>query len=181
MIRVFALIVALLLPVPSMAQEASGDPVVRVALDETSAVPGQPIVLRVTVLVPTWMPMPPVMPTYDVPNVAVRQDGRKATAISEQIDGETWSGISRKYVLFPLVPGQIELPAQTVVIQYADPESSKPIRFEATTEPIILAGEIPEGAEDLDPFLAAIGLSIEQSFDGEIEELEPATRWCARS
>ena len=173
MIRVFALIVALLLPVSVIAQEASGDPVVRVALEETSAVPGQPVVLRITVLVPTWMPKPPVMPTYDVPNIAVRQDGRKATAISEQIEGETWSGISRKYVLFPLIPGRIELPAQTLIIEYADPASSKPVKFETTTEPIVLTGEIPEGAADLDPFLAASSLSIEQTFDKELEELEP--------
>lgn len=172
-LRGLALIMALMLPVSGMAQEASGDPVVRVALEETSAVPGQSVVLRVTVLVPTWMPKPPVMPTYDVPNIAVRQDGRKATAISEQIDGETWSGISRKYVLFPLIPGPIELPAQTLIIEYADPASSKPVKFEITTEPIVLTGEIPEGAADLDPFLAASSLSIEQTFDKELAELEP--------
>lgn len=173
MMRNLVLVLALLVPVWCLAQETGKDPVVRVDLEEASAVPGQPVVLRVTVLVPTWMPKPPVMPTYDVPNVAVRQDGRRATAISERIDGETWSGISRKYVLFPLVPGRVELPAQDVIIQYANPDTNETVRFETRTEPIALTGEIPKGAEDLDPFLAANSVSIEQSFDKELDELEP--------
>ena len=35
---------------------AEGDPVVRMELEKDTAIPGQPIVLTVTLLVPTWMP-----------------------------------------------------------------------------------------------------------------------------
>lgn len=173
MIRAFALLVGVFLPVLVLAQDGKPTPLVQADFEATSAVPGQPVVVRLKVLVPTWMPKPPIMPTYDLPNLMVRDDGRAATSISERIDGETWSGISRKYLLYPLIAGRIDIPAQTVVIYYADPGTREPIEFRATVEAASLTGEVPEGAAGLDPFIAATGLEIEQAFEGDPANLDP--------
>jgi len=91
MIR-WLLIFALLAPLAAFAQ---GEPRLEVDLPEGEVIVGQPITLRLKLLVPTWMPKPPVWPTLEVPSLLVRLPERSSTPISETIDGETWSGISR--------------------------------------------------------------------------------------
>ncbi|MEM9061049.1 MAG: hypothetical protein AAGD13_11370 [Pseudomonadota bacterium] len=129
--------------------------------------------MRLIVLVPTWMPSPPELPTFDVPNIMVRQGGRAATAISERIDGKTWSGISRKYLLYPLVAGTVSLPEQNVSIIYAAPGTREPTVFETETEAISISGIVPEGAGDLDPLITAQDLKIIQELQGDPASLEP--------
>ena len=60
-LTVLTLLLTLTLPALTMAQGAPR-PVLRIELEKGSAIPGQPIVLRITVLVPTWLPKPPALP-----------------------------------------------------------------------------------------------------------------------
>ncbi|MEM1429142.1 MAG: hypothetical protein AAGG09_06770 [Pseudomonadota bacterium] len=152
---------------PAVAQE----PVLRMEFPETETVPGQPLSLRLTVLVPTFLPDPPVWPSFEAPNLAVRIASTGPT--SEQIDGATWAGVSRRYTLSPMVPGTFALPAQTVTVTWADPDGAAPRRTELSTDPQSLTGVIPPGAETLDPFLAADGLELSQSIEGETEGIAP--------
>ena len=58
--RLLAAIVLLLaLTAPAFAQQA-GAPVIETEIDKTETIPGQTLNLSVTVLVPTYMPKPPV-------------------------------------------------------------------------------------------------------------------------
>ena len=102
MIRLLA--VLLLLALPAVAQE----PVLRMEMDASEAVPGQAVSLRLTVLVPTFMPDPPVWPSYEAPDLLVRI--ASTGPVSERIDGETWSGVSRRYLVAPMLPGAVDLP-----------------------------------------------------------------------
>jgi hypothetical protein len=150
---------------------AAQEPVLEVAFEETEAIPGQSLSLRLTVLAPTYMPTPPVWPGFEAPNLLTRVGSSGPT--SQRVDGETWSGITRRYLLAPMVPGTITLPAQQVVITWADPETNAALETTLDVAPITLTGIVPEGAEGLDPFVAANDLTLEQKIEGTPEGMAP--------
>lgn len=173
-----AVLLALLLSGPVRAQEpdpttagTTVQPRVTAELTPETAPVGQPLVLRIKILVPTWLPSPPTFPAMDIPNVIVRLPERATGPISESVDGETWSGVSRAYRLYPMVPGEVALPVQTIGVTYADPDTTQPVSYAATLDPIRFTATIPEGAEGLDPLIVASGLTLEQSLDGAEETL----------
>jgi len=149
-----AAIAALALPV------AAQDPVVDVIFFETSTIPGQPLTLRVTVLVPTWMPTPPVFPSFEAPNLLVQLPQGASGPTSRTINGETWSGVARRYRITPMVPGRFEVSGQAVTITWADPGQTDPLQKTVMLDTIVVEGVVPEGAEGLDPFLAAEALTL---------------------
>jgi len=165
MIRLLTLL--LLLAVPAVAQE----PVLRMEMDESEAVPGQAVSLRLTVLVPTFLPEPPVWPSFEAPDLLVRI--ASTGPVSERIDGETWSGVSRRYLVAPMLPGTVDLPAAEVAVTWSDPETDAPSRTTLATDALTITGIVPDGAEGLDPFIAAEDLALEQSVEGEAEGMSP--------
>ena len=138
MIRLL-LILLLSLALPAAAQDTAAAPRLTVDFPETEAVPGQPLSLRLTVLVPTFMPEPPVWPSLETPNLLVRLPSRSTGPVSERIDGETWSGVSRHYRISPMVPGPMTLPPQEVVVTWQDLEASDVRQTTLTTEAVSLA------------------------------------------
>ncbi len=163
--------------VPAPAEAVQ--PQVTAELTPDTAVVGQPLVLRIKVLVPTWLPDPPGFPALDVPNVIVRLPEGASGPISESVGGETWSGVSRAYRLYPMVPGEVSLPAQTITVTYADPDTSAPVTFEASLDPVRFTATVPEGAAGLDPLILASGLTLEQNIegaDGPLSEGDAASR-----
>ncbi len=166
------LILLVWLAMPTAAQE-SARPVLRMSLEKEAAVPGQPIVLRVTVLAPTWFPRAPEFPSFEIPNVIVRLPPRASGPASERIDGETWSGVTRAYHLYPMIVGRFRIPPQPLIVTFADPENQKPVTVELRTEAVAFGGVAPAGAEDLNPFIAAEALTLEQTIEGKPGELEP--------
>ena len=157
---------------PAMAAEPR-EPLLRMELEKRSAVIGQPIVLRVTVLVPTWLPESPVFPSFEVPDVMVRLPSRAAGPTSERIGGETWSGVTRAYRLYPMAAGRFTIPPRRLRVTYADPETRAPITLDLRSDAISFEGIIPRGTEGLDPFIAAEALVIEQRVEGTSTELAP--------
>ncbi|MEM8631967.1 MAG: hypothetical protein AAGF74_12075 [Pseudomonadota bacterium] len=136
---------------------------VELAEEETSV--GQPIVLRVKVLVPSWMPDPPVFPEFETPGVMVRLPERASGPVSETVDGETWSGVQRSYRLYPLVAGRVTIPAQTMTVTYADPGESDPLFAEVPVDAVSFDAVVPPGAEGLSPLIVAESFSLEQSVE----------------
>jgi hypothetical protein len=169
-IRRLLLAACLLAPALAAAQDA---PILRVDLEAETAIPGQPIVLRVTALAPTWFPKPPVFPDFEVPNLLVRLPERASAPVSERIEGATWSGVSRAYRLYPMVAGRFRIPPREVIVTYADPETRAPVEARLATGAIVFAGVIPEAATGLDPFIAARRLSLTQEIEGEPAALQP--------
>lgn len=165
MIRLLAML--LVCAVPAVAQE----PILRYEIDESEAIPGQAVSLRLTVLVPTFLPAPPSWPSYEAPNLLVRVGF--TGPVSERIDGATWSGVSRRYLIAPMVPGRVSLPAQEISVTWADPETSAPRRSSLSTEPLTITAIVPDGAEGLEPFVAAEALTLQQSVEGTPERMEP--------
>jgi len=159
----FIAVLALLIP---LGARAEGEPRLSVELAEGDIIVGQPLTLRMKLLVPSWMPKPPVWPTLEVPSLLVRLPERASTPVSETIDGDTWSGISRAYRLYPLEVGGYEIPGQSLIVTYADPGKPDPIQSEMALEPIRFEAVLPKGAEGLDPPIVANGLTLEQQIEG---------------
>lgn len=147
-------------------------PILRQSLSAEETVPGQPVTLTLTVLVPSYLPQPPVWPDYQRADLIVRPiSGRGAT--SERIGSETWSGVIRRYTIAPMVARAFALPAQEVTITWADPDTNETRSTIMRTEPVEFAGVIPEGAEGLDPFLAATSLDLAQEIEGNPASMAP--------
>lgn len=157
---------------PLAAQDAL-EPLIEVELSETEVVPGQPTILRVTVLVPTWLPKPVTFPSFEVPDLMVKLPERATSPVSRTIEGETWSGVSRGYRISPMVPGTMTVPAQELTIYWAEPGKTDPLITKSTIESVTVTGIVPKGAEALDPFIAASGLKLSEDLSTEMRELKP--------
>jgi len=152
---------------------AAPRPLLRTNLETTVAVPGQVLVLEVTALVPTWMLKPPEFPTFELPDVRVQLPEGASRPAMERVDGESWSGVTRDYQLSPMIVGKFRIPPQSVTVTFADPETRAAIVVDLPMGEIVFEGRAPVGAEDLDPFIAAEALSLEQELDGDPQNLEP--------
>ena len=167
---------ALLLGVFVMAStsvSASDQPLMEVEFETREVVPGQSVPLRLTILVPTWMPEPVEFPDFEMPNLRVRLPGRSTFPTGRRVGSETWSGVVRTYQLTPLAPGLFEIPPQEVEITYAEPGGIEPITVVLQTDPMVLSGVVPEGAESLRPFIAATSLTLEQEVSPKTRDLAP--------
>jgi hypothetical protein len=173
------LLLSLLLPSlywPTVATADSAPrPRLRTNLITNVAVPGQILVLEVTILVPTWMTEPPEFPTFELPDVRVQLPEGASRPAMERIEGETWSGVTRDYQISPMIVGRFRVPPQSVKVTFADPETRAPIVVDLPMEEIVFEGRAPVGAEDLDPFIAAEDLSLEQNIEGDPQDLEPGS------
>ncbi len=164
------LIALLMMAAPVLAQDG---PTLTMDVKETEAIPGQPLSVRITVLVPTYMPSPPVWPGYEAPNLMVRLPEKSTSPASQRVNGQTWAGITRRYQISPMIPGSFTLPAAEVTVTWADPDTNEPVRTTLPTEPVTLTGILPDGAEGLDPFVAAIGLTLSQTVEGAPGSMVP--------
>ncbi len=150
---------------------ASAQDNVRVSseLDEAETIVGQPVTLRVKILVPTWMTKGAEFPNLEVPGVMVRLPQRSGGPVSETIDGETWSGVTRGYQIFPLQVGTFEVPGQNLRITYADPDTNAPVEAEIQFDGARFRSVLPEGARGLNPPIVANSFALEQTVEGEPE------------
>lgn len=147
------------------AQEAQ--PTLEVTFEENETVPGQPLTLRLTVLVPTFMPSPPVWPDFESPNLRVQLPSKASSPTSKRIGGETWSGISRRYQVTPVVPGRFEIPAGEVQVRYRAPDGNGELEATLPVPAQVVTGVVPKGAEGMDPFLAATNVTLAQTVEGD--------------
>ncbi|WP_170427616.1 BatD family protein [Ruegeria arenilitoris] len=168
--RYLLLLMFWLLPCVAFAQTSnSPQPQVTVQTPSEDVVVGQPAILRIKVLVPTFMPSPPIFPTLEQENLLVRLPERASGPVSESVNGATWSGVQRSYRIYPLVPGAIEFDAQDMTVTFADPETNSPIQVSVPLPPITINAVVPDGARDLDPLIIATGFELEQEVEGPTE------------
>lgn len=170
----FFIIVSVAMSVGAVrAQQPDQQPIVETELDKSEAVPGQYVTLRVTVLVPTWLPHPVEFPSMEMPNLRVRLPERSTGPTSRTIDGAEWSGVSRSYLISPMVAGTFDISAQNISVTYAIPGSSDTAQANLQTERVEIAGVVPQGAEGLDPFIAADSLKLTQEVGQPTTGLKP--------
>ena len=157
---------------PEPAQDASADAVRLTAeISDPETPVGQPLVLTIKVLVPGWMPKPPEFPDLEQPGLMVRLPERASGPVSETVAGETWSGVQRRYRLYPLRGGCFELSGLSVTLHAAGPGQPAPQNLTAARPELSFTALLPEAARGLDPPILAQGLRLSETLEGA-ERLE---------
>lgn len=164
----YMLLLLLLLPINAWAQTPE-QPQVTAELPEGDVIVGQPAIVRIKVLVPTFMPSSPVFPSLEQENLLVRLPERASGPISENVDGETWSGVQRSYRLYPLQAGKIDLGVPEIVVTFADPETNEPTQVEVPLPALELNAVVPKAAQGLDPLIIATGFEVDHQIEGETD------------
>jgi hypothetical protein len=169
-----ALTLVVLLAPPAFGQQAPDAPSVEVAVDpEGPVIVGTPVEISLTVLVPTYMPDPPVWPDLQIADAITRLPERATHPVTRRSGGATLSGLTRTYEVVPQRAADYDLTDATVVVTYADPETNAPRQANLPVPGFSVSATIPEGAGDLDPFLAAASLGIEATLEGLPDHPKP--------
>ena len=110
----------------SGAANAAAEPQVRVKIDATQPVGvGQQIRVNVTVLAPNFFLSAPQFPLFDLPGAIVTLPEEVALNSTEKINGESYAGIQRSYLVTPQRAGTFALPPASITFTYAA-EPGKP-------------------------------------------------------
>ncbi|MGY4404021.1 BatD family protein [Bradyrhizobium sp. USDA 3315] len=168
-LAIAALMLGLLVPCATLAQQSTPAPILRVTLDPSRVVVGQAATLRIEVLAPNYMTAPPELPDFQVRNAVTRQ--LRSANESEERDGLTYAGVRFEYAIHAQEPGSYAISGQAITIKYA---AEPPATREATLALPRIAFEafIPDAASDLQPFLAARNLSIAQTVSRSSDQLK---------
>lgn len=158
-------LLTLLLILPS-ALLAQAQPRVTAKLSAEATAVGQPLSLIVEVLVPSFMPKPPVFPDLEQAGLLVRLPPRAGSPVTRRVEGESWSGVSRRYQLTPLQEGRYTLPASSVLVTWRGDGSQGDLQADVALPGISFESTVPAGAADLSPPLLSEGLMLEQSIEG---------------
>lgn len=149
---------------------AQEQPIVRVAVTPETVNVGESAQLRVTVLVPTWFTRPPVYPGFELANAITRLPPDSSFPTSERVGNATWSGIVRDYSVYPMLGASYRISGQVISVTYARPGSS-PVTAAVDVPEVVFRGQVPAGAESLEPYLAGRRLSLSRDIDGDLSEL----------
>ena len=107
LLRVLALTILLVVPTALWA----ADPIIRAqVVTQQPIVAGQQIQIQVDVLAPNFFLSPPQFPLFDLPNAVVTLSDARAQNMTETVDGETYAGIRRIYLVTPQLAGTFTLP-----------------------------------------------------------------------
>ncbi|RWC30884.1 MAG: hypothetical protein EOS27_12140 [Mesorhizobium sp.] len=148
----------------------SADPLVRARVQtQGQIVVGQQVTITVDVLVPNFFMSSPRFPRPDIPNaVVLLQDG--AQNLVETIDGTTYAGIRRSYLVTPQTPGDFTLPQAQIMFSYAAVPGQPPVdgAVALPTETFVVAG-VP-GASGAGTTVAA-KVTVTQTLDRDPKKL----------
>ncbi len=152
------------------AQQATApEPVLNVTIDPPRVVVGQKTTLRIDVLAPNYTTSPPELPGFQVRNAVTRQ--LQSVNLSEQHDGMNYAGVRFEFAIYPQEPGAFAISDQKVKVKYAAEPPA--VREELLSLPrVSFDAFIPDAAADLDPYVAAGRLRIEQSVRRSSEQLK---------
>jgi hypothetical protein len=164
------LLLLLLSVLPGMSA-ASEMPVVQVAVEPAVVNVGEPVTLTIAVFTPTWFPQPPVFPSFELPNTITRLPPNSSGPVSQRVDRSTWSGVQRRYQIFPLIGGQFRIHGRTLSLTYADPQSTAPVAMELAIPDLVFDSQVPPGAQDLDPYLAGHMLELRRVVEADTDGL----------
>jgi hypothetical protein len=150
-------------------QSATAEPIMRVTIDRPRVVVGQMTTLRIEVLAPNYMTAPPELPGFQVRNAVTRQ--LQSVNINEQRDDTTYAGVRFEFAIYPQEPGSYAIADQKVTVRYA---AEPPATREASIAlpRIAFAAFIPDAAAGLRPFVAANGLTVEQTVQRSSDQLK---------
>ena len=138
-------------------------PRARVSLEPGAVVTvGQPLTVRVQVLVPSFFMGAPVFPELNVDD-AITIFVDRGTNFTEREGPLTWAGQTRSYTVYPQRAGSFEITEIAIEVSYRGDAGL--VIATATAPPTRFEARIPPEAAGLDYFIAAGDLTLEESFD----------------
>jgi len=161
---------AAIAPCGAWAQQAPAPgPVLQVTIDPPRVVVGQRTALRIDVLAPNYMTSPPELPGFQVRNAVTRQ--LQSVNLSEQRNGASYAGVRFEFAIYPQEAGSFAISDQKVKVKYAAEPPA--VREELLSLPrVSFDAFIPDAAADLNPYLAANQLTVEQSVQRSSDPLK---------
>lgn len=161
-------VIALGLAVPALGAE---QPRLRVTIEHRGAIlVGQSVRMDVTVLVPNFFMSAPQFPIFEIPGAVVTMPDESAVNLNEQIDGVTYAGIQRSYVIVPQQEGDFTLPPEKITFQYAA-VPGKPTPGVVTLPPRKFSAKLPVGAKTEEGAIPVARVSVKQTLDRGVQRL----------
>ncbi|PZR00316.1 MAG: hypothetical protein DI533_06990 [Cereibacter sphaeroides] len=171
------ILILFFLALPVWGQEAAApaeQPQVQVELDPDGPVTvGTPVTVSITLLVPTYMPDPPVWPDLQLADAITRQISGSSRPVTQRIGSESWAGLHRIYQITPQRAAEYVLPPSQIDVTYADPMTNAAMKTPVDMPPIQFSAVVPKGAEGLNPFLAADDFTLAAKIDGPGDAPKP--------
>jgi hypothetical protein len=149
-----------------------GEPIVRVSAEPERVRVGEAVELEVQVLVPTWFTQPTRYPSFELANAITRLPPDSTFPSSAIVDGERWSGITRRYRVRPLLGARYEFDGLELAVHWFDPALRGPRAVSVPVPAVSFLAEVPEGAEALRPYLAGSTLVLGREAESPVDGLE---------
>jgi hypothetical protein len=171
------LLLFVLLFAPSLLQAQTGgtQPILRAkVVPADKVIVGQPVRLVVEVLVPNYFTGAPNFPPFELDGAIVTLSDDRPEHFNEQINGITFAGIRRFYLIYAEQPGKFVIPSVTISVPYASkpPETTKAnLNLPALTFTAALPVGATAGAKGLDYFLPTTQLTIRQQWSAPLSHL----------
>lgn len=144
------------------------EPLLRVRFEPSDRVlVGQPLRLEVELLTPSWFPKPPRFPTLEIPHAITVMPEESALNLTTSIDGNSYSGLSRSYLIYPQATGEFTLPPAEITVVYALPNAQPSEPIQMALPPETFEAYLPAEAADMRPFLATTRLSVTQDLSSD--------------
>jgi hypothetical protein len=145
---------------------AADAPQVRVRIEQSGPIyVGQSLRVDVTVLVPNFFMSSPQYPLFDLPGAVVTMPGEGAVNVNETINGITYAGIQRTYVIVFQREGTFVLPPARITFQYAA-VPGQPSPGAVTLPPQKFDVLLPPGAKTAQGALPVARVTIKQQVEG---------------
>lgn len=158
--------------IPLSLKGKTDKPKIFVDVSPQVVIVGQPVTVKVTVLVPTWLLGAPEFPNIDLPGAITILSNERAQNVSKDIGGSRWSGIARSYVIYPQEEKSYQLPKANVGVVYSVGGIEKSPKTNVTIPKVTFKAVIPTEARKLEYFIATVNLEIKQKFDKKLAHLK---------
>jgi hypothetical protein len=145
---------------------AAGGPVIRAnVVPQKAVLVGQQVTVTVQVLVPNYFLSAPDWPTLEIDGAIVTMPDEVLPHLTETIDGASYAGVQRTYVVTPQREGEFVLPPAEIRFKYAAVPGQPPADGVVTVPPARLTAHLPEGARTAEGVLPVARVTVRQSLD----------------
>ncbi len=167
--RILLGLIVFLLSLANSAEAA--DPFARATIATKGTIyAGQQVEIDVDVFVPNFFLSPPQFPLFDLPGTVVTMPDDRGLNLNETVDGVTFSGIRKTYIVTPQAAGDYTLPPVEIPFGYAAvPGETTEGRVTLPTLRLTVAA-VPGGTEGQAGVTAA-KVTIAQTFDRDLTSL----------
>ncbi|WOJ96308.1 hypothetical protein R0137_13775 [Congregibacter brevis] len=131
-----------------------------------------PFVLVIEVATARWFSRGTRVEDFRIPGAVVRPVSNFADNSSRRINGETWSIQRWRFRVFPREAGILDIPPLELFAS-VNTATDGTVEGDLKLDPLQVEIQRPAEADDSAPWIATPDLSIEQSWEGELESYIP--------